>query len=92
MPIPTFKITDDNYIRVDIGDEVIRARINSNDFHSRVNRSFLSSFGEFRENSVNISLPIECNNDFGFVNFKITNNMPDEITFGKNLIERFGLS
>ena len=90
MPIPSREETSGCYVRVDIHDEVIRAKIVPESRCSLVSKTFLSTFEQYWAYNYLVNLPIRCNENFGYVNFLIMNgNTSEDLILGSDLLRRF---
>ena len=92
MPIPRARNFDDGYIRMDVGQEVLRARMNQKLSFSFINKDFLADFPNWRAYNYQISLPIKCNGNFGYASFLIHANLgKEDAILGSDFFRRFDL-
>lgn len=92
MPIPNSSKSFGRYVRIDIGEEVIRAKVDASDRFSYIKESFLADFRDYGSYNFRISLPVKCNGEFGYFDFFIVSGrMKEEAVLGMDFIQRFRL-
>ena len=90
MPIPGFE-SSGGHIRLDIYDEVVRARINRNSHFSFLKRGIIVDLG-ILENIRAISIQVACNGKSGMADFILENFPEDDALLGTDFLESFNIS
>ena len=89
MPIPGLKSSEE-FIRLDIYDEVIRARINRNSRFSFLKREIIKDLGIF-ENIRAISIRVTCNGKLNVASFILEDSLEYDSLLGTDFLENFNI-
>ena len=89
MPIPNREIIN-NFVKLEIYDEVLRARINVNSRYSFSKRKILEDLGIFLNNSA-VTMYVTCNGKFSAGHFIIENFPEDDALLGTDFLDEFNI-
>ena len=89
MPVINNKFKD-NFIKLEIYEEVVRARVNSNSRYSFLKREVLEDLNIFiRSSAVNIT--VSCNGKTEAANFILENFPENDALLGSDFIAQFNI-
>ena len=90
MPIPGAK-PGEQFVRLEIYDEVVRTRINRNSQYSFLKRKILEDLDIHVANRA-VNIRVTCNGISDTTNFILENFPSDDALLGTNFLEQFGLN
>ena len=89
MPIPGTRFNEE-YVRLDIHDEVLRARINRNSRFSFLKREIIKDLG-ILENIRAISIRVTCNGKSDVASFILEDSLEYDSLLGTDFLENFNI-